>query len=279
MSEIIEAPVVVTPGAEPTVPVGSQPSAAPVDGSGRQAIIQKYETMYGQPPAEPPAPVAVAPAAPPPPAVPDLSSVVASLQAELANLRDRVSQPAAPPPPPAASPAEEQDWLKYLAEGKKAEGEALLAKVVGNKIGEQLQQQAVEKTLALIEAQQFADKIRRDNADLMPMEGYITAAAAQRIEAATRAGKIRTPADYVTVYKDAINTELAAARQLVLTYRGEGRQDGASRVATVLATPNLQPSTVNTERDTSATPKQEPVMTTPDYLAMRQANKARGQGM
>jgi hypothetical protein len=169
--------------------------------------------------------------------------------------------------------------LKYLAEGKKAEGEALLAKVVGNKIGEQLQQQAVEKTLALIEAQQFADKIRRDNADLMPMEGYITAAAAQRIEAATRAGKIRTPADYVTVYKDAINTELAAARQLVLTYRGEGRQDGASRVAAVLATPNLQPSTVNTERDTSATPKEEPVMTTPDYLAMRQANKARGQGM
>lgn len=267
---------VATPGTELTVQPGNTPSGQPVDNSGRQAIIDRYTTMYGAPP-EVTAPAPVVAAAPPAPVVPDLTAVVQALTDQVNELRQARQAPVAPAP--AVTPVEEQDWLKYLAEGKKSEGEALLAKVVGSKIGEQLQQSAVEKTLALIDAQNFANTVRLANPDLMPMESYITAAAAQRIESAQRAGKIKTPADYVTVYKDAINTELAAARSLVHTFRGEGRQEGQTRVAGVLASPNLQPSTVNTERDTTQQSQEQPVQTTSDYLTMRQSNKARGQGM
>lgn len=228
-----QAPV-ATPGTELTVQQVQTPSGPPVDTSGRQAIIDRYQSMYGAPPEATPQPVAQ-PAAPQPVAQPDLTAVVQSLVAELNDLKGRVNQPVAQPQPVAVSPAEEQDWLKYLAEGKKDEGEKLLARKVESIMGDRVQQAAVEKTLALIEAQNFANQIRTQNQDLMPMESYITAAAAQRIDAAQRAGKIRTPADYVTVYKDAINTEIAAARGLVHTFRGEGRQEGQTRVTGVLA--------------------------------------------
>lgn len=270
------APPAATPGTGLTIQQSAQPSAPPVASESREAIIKKYETMYGQPPAPAevvqPAPSSI----PPPVAQPDLSAVVASLVAEINTLKSNAAKPVVAPP---VTAAEEQDWLKMLAEGKRGEGEALLAKKVQSLMGENLQQQAVEKTLALIEAQNFANDIRAKNPDLMIMEQYITAAAAQRIEGAQRAGKIRTPADYVTVYKDAINTEVANARNIILTARGEGRQEGSARTAAVLASPSIAPNTVNTERETAQRPTEQPAQTASDYLAERAARSARQRGM
>lgn len=275
------------PGTELTVPQSTQPSAPPLPDAARQAIIDRYQNLYGAPP-EPAAPPAAQPQATPPAqpvqATPDLGGIVNSLVSEVTALKEQLAaakgqQAPAAPAPVAVSPAEEADWLRYLAEGKKEQGEALLAAKVKSIVGDGLEQAAVEKTLALIDAQSFANKVRTDNPDLLPMEQYITAAAQQRIMAAQAAGKIKTPGDYVTVYKDAVNTEIAAARQLILSFRGEGRQEGLTRQAQVLASPSLQPSQVDTQRQTAAVPTEEPVQTPSDYLAMRQANKARGQGL
>lgn len=270
---------VATPGTELTVTQSVVPSGPPVADADRAAIIQRYETMYGQQQPAAAAPEPTAPAAAPvaaTPAAPDLSAVVQALVAEINDMKGRMAQPAAPV---ATTPAEDQDWLKFLAEGNREKGEALLARKVQSLVGDQVQQQAVEKTLALIEAQNFANQIRTDNPDLMPMEQYITAASAQRIEAAQRAGKIKTPADYVTVYKDAIKTEVAALRNIILTYRGEGRQEGATRTTAVLASPSLAPSAVNTERGTQQQAVEPPAQTASDYLQERQLRAARQRGI
>lgn len=275
----LASPVSV-PGTELTVPQSAQPSAAPVPDAARQAIIDRYQNLYGQPDAQPPAPQPVAtPPAAPVQATPDLGGIVQALVQQVTELKQQLGQKPAPTPPVVVTPQDNQDWLQYLAEGKKEQGENLLAQKVRSIVGDGLEQAAVEKTLALIDAKSFADETRKNNPDLMPMEQYITAAAQQRIMAAQQAGKIKSPADYVIVYKDAVNTEIAAARQLILSFRGEGRQEGITRQTQVLASPTIQPSQVDTSRESAPQSTEQPVQTTSDYLAMRQGNKARGQGM
>ncbi len=254
----------------------------------RDAVIAKYEQMYGTP-AEPSAPATVA-AEPVAPVVetpeatpqPDLASVLTLLTSKITEMDQRLAAAQNPAPQPTAAVGEQDSWLKLLAEGKQSEGEKALANV----LGPQIQQQAVQQALALMQAERevndFTTKIKADNPDLMAFESYITLGAQQRIALGQAAGTIKSPADYVNVYKDAVKAEIENARKLSQSLRGAGATQAATRIAEVVASPVLQPSAVNTNREQAA-PRQEaeksPEQITQDYFAERKQRQAKMAGM
>lgn len=262
---------------------GTQPSGQPVISTDRDALVKKYEAQYFAPPADTPAVDAVvtetATATPVADGtstaqVPDRDAVLQSIVAELASLKTQL-RPAAPPKAVEPTP----DWLALLADGKKAEGEKALADTLLPQIREAAVQEALGRIQLEREVNSFNDQIRSQNADLLPMEAYIAQAANQRIQAATAAGTIKTPADYVTVYKSAVNAEIDAARKLVQQFRGAGKQEAITRTSAVVASPTLQPNAVNMQREA---PKAngEPELETPQsYLAKRQALTNAGRGL
>jgi hypothetical protein len=129
------------------------------------------------------------------------------------------------------------------------------------------------------ELDSFANKVRAENADILPMEPYIAAAANNRIQAAQAAGTIKSPADYVTVYKQAITAEIENARKLAQTLRGAGKQEAVTRQQQVMSSPTIRPNAVNLEREAPKTDAEPAVETPQDYLAKRQAMHAKNSGL
>lgn len=267
------------------VPDGTQPSAAAVIAPDRDAVIKKYEAMYGQP-AEPTAdavvaePVAAESVVAAEPVAPVIDANTLALQAVVAELAALKQQMA--PKPVEQKPAEQvaqADWLELLAGGKKAEGEQALIKLLGPEI----QRQAVQEALQQIDMQRdvndFVTKVRADNADILPMENYVAAMANARIQQAEAQGLIKTPADRVTVYKQAVNAEIENARKLVQTFRGAGKQEAATRNQTVVASPTIKPNAVNAEREAPKVSGEPDVETPQSYLAKRNAMHARNSGL
>lgn len=281
MSDTLTDSTVVTPQVDSTVPDGAQPSAAPVIATDRDAVIKKYESMYGEPVAE--TPQAVEPVAEPAavePVAPVLDANTLALQAVVAELAALKAQMAPKPEP--VKPAEQiaqADWLALLAEGKKAEGEKALLQLLGPDI----QRQAVQEALQQIDMQRdindFVTKVRADNADILPMENYVAAAANARIQQAEAQGLIKTPADRVTVYKQAVTAEIENARKLVQTFRGAGKQEAAVRNQTIVASPTIKPNSVNAEREAPKGAGEPEVETAQSYLAKRQQQHARNSGL
>ena len=269
---------VATP--EAVVPDPNSPSAQPAIHPDRTAIIQKYEQQYFTPEATPSAaevtPVAPEPAAPEVPAVDPRDQFMQQVMVELQELKSRVAPPPAPEP---SVPVSQEDWLKLLSEGKKIEGERALAEL----LGPQIQEQAVQKALALMQAERavtdYNNEIRTKNADLLDMEEYIGLGANMRIQAAQQAGRIKTPADYVTVYKEAVNAEIENARKLTQKLQGAGAQRAAVRSSEVVASQTLRPNPVNTQREQPSTPAEPPVETFNDYFAKRKAQHASFSGL
>lgn len=247
----------------------------------RTAIQAKYDAQYAAAPTDPVDPVVVATATAS--AQPDYASVIAGLQAQLAELTTRVAQPVAVSTASAA--AEPVDWLKLLADGKKSEGEAALAQVVRQLIGKQTEDSAVQQAVQQFEARQdianFTNTIKSDpaNAEVLQMEPYITAAVQQRLQVAQAAGKTSTPADYVTVYKEAVKAEIETARKLIFTFRGEGKAQAASRQREVLAAPNLAPNPVTNRQDAQRSEETPQLESSEDYFAKRQLQQLRQRGM
>lgn len=239
--------------AEPAAPAPQQTQAsqAPVDPA------QRYEQLYS----------------PPAPAV-DVAAMREQLRQELlAELK---------PPTPAPAQAE-IDWLDALQKGDRAVGEAALAKLVGGKLNlQEVQQGAVQEALQrFMMHQQITDhvaSIKADpqNADVLRLEPYITAAVEQRLTG--EQARIKSPADYVKVYKEIITDELSKARQLVLSFRGEGATQAATRQRTVLANPMLTPQAVTDTRQPQTTQAVEPE-TAAEYFAKRQQQQLRLRGM
>jgi hypothetical protein len=271
-----------TPTVVPTLPT-SDPVAPLTE---RERITQKYEqTYYNTPPAETttdPAPVVTetpAPETPAPPAPapqPDITNVLSALVQRLESFESRLPAPPAPTPAPETT---QEDWLKLLAEGKKTEGEKALINVVGPEI----QKAAVQQALSLLKAEQeitsYTTEMRTKNADVMAFESYIDNAVGARLQAANSQGKIKTPADYVTVYKEAVNAEIENARKIALSLRGDGKLEANTRLREVASQPTLQPNVVNTQREAPKTPTEQPVETTEDYFAKRRAQFARNTGI
>ncbi len=265
--------------------VASEPTQTP-----REAVIAKYEQMYGGEPQQTQlAPVIQAVETPPAtpiaepiaPAVPDVNAALAALMTQVTEMRQQLHAAQNPPPPP-PNPADQESWLKLLADGKQSEGEKALAAV----LGPQIQQQAVQQALSLMQAErdvnEFTSQIKAQNPDLLAFESYITLGAQNRIAAAQAAKAINSPADYVTVYKDAVKAEIENARKLSQTLRGAGKTEAQARVSEVLASPVLQPTPVNTNREQVVKPQdqqQSPEQVTASYFAERKARQAKLAGM
>lgn len=253
-------PDLIVPAAD-----GTQPAP-----TSRDAIVAKYEQTYGQV-ANTPEPVVTTPE----PVVikePTLAEQMATLKAELlAELKTKPAEPVAA----AVTPEAAADWLKLLSEGKQAEAEKALSKIVASNSGfDSIQRNAVNEALQLFDARQqvaaYEASVRQDpaNAEALRMEKYITVAVQQRINDAQASGLIKSPADYVQVYKTSVDTEVRAARELALTLRGEGRQEGQVRTTQVLSAPNLQPSKIDAAR-TQAAPATEEPESYSDYMSKR----------
>ena len=259
---------------------GAEPSGQPVINPDRDALIKKYEATYGTPadpdPVTAPVTAAAEPVPADAPAVPDTNAVLQSLVAELSALK---AQLAPKPEPVAAATTPQEDWLALLANGKKTEGEKALAAILGPQIQEAAVQQALQQIIMERELDSFANKVRAENADILPMEPYIAAAANNRIQAAQAAGTIKSPADYVTVYKQAITAEIENARKLAQTLRGAGKQEAVTRQQQVMSSPTIRPNAVNLEREAPKTDAEPAVETPQDYLAKRQAMHAKNSGL
>lgn len=241
-----------------------------------QAIINKYYT-----PASTQDNTQVTSTATSAPVDPNVAEL-ATLKAQLAELQNQVRVAVTPPilANQTAAPPEGQ-WLKLLSEGKRAEGEAALAKV----LGPQIQDAAVQQALSLMQAERdvnaFVNEVRAANPELAPMEPFIAAAAQQRIAAAQAAGQIKNPGDYVTVYRQAVTVEIENARKLAQALRGAGAQTATTRIAEVRSQSSLLPNAVNQNRDTQSQ-QQEPItmeVLNNDYMQKRQLRHAQNIGM
>lgn len=270
---------IVTPGqgSDPVV----QPPVVAAGADERQAIQEKYEKQYGAPApeAQPVAePVVTSTAAAP--ATPDYSALIAGLQAELAAMK--AERAAAVPAPVKPAEVSEADWLALLAAGDKAGGEKALFEKFKKENGDAFQQRAVSAALEQFKAEQaisgYITEVRTKNPDLMSAERYITIGAQQRIQVAIDAGRVKSPSDYVTVYREAVDAELTEARNILLSSRGQGKEEGRVRTQEVLASVSLQPQAVNQTRE-AAKPAPEQMESGSDYVANRNAQMARMRGM
>ena len=259
------------------------PSAPPAGNPSRDAVIDKYQQLYGQEQqAEPVAPVTpqvVEPvqAAEQPSAQDQLLMQMAE---ELKALKQQVVTQNQPPP------VEQADWLKLLADGKKAEGEKAMADLIRQQLNlNEIQDQAVNQAVAVLDAKQqidsFINQVRTapENADVLVMEPYITAAVARRYDEAMAGGKIKTPADSVAVYKQAVNAELETARNLALSLRGAGKNEAQTRTQQVMASQVIRPNAVNLQREAPTASPEPQVDPTTAYLQERMARQARMHGL
>jgi len=269
--------------AQAVVDSQTTPAQVPADASQRAEIQKKYDALYGtQPAGTTPAvqtqvtqQVAQAPAGIDP-------KIVEGLTAKLAELEARLTAAQKPVETPVVKPTE-ADWLALLASGDKDAGEKAMAEKIKSLIGAELQANAVSQATERINAERqindFVSEVRNKNADILVMEQAITLGAQARIQAAGQAGKIQTPSDYVTVYKEAVNAEIENARNLILSIRGQGKLEGATRVSEVIASSTLQPNQVTQSRENAQAPQTEAFDDTQTYLAKRAALKAQQQGM
>ena len=259
------------------------PSAPPAGNPSRDAVIDKYQQLYGQ---EPQAVAPITPqvaepvqaAEPPQPSAQD--QLLMQMAEELKALKQQVvtqNQPA---------PVEQADWLKLLADGKKAEGEKAMADLIRQQLNlSEIQDQAVNQAVAVLDAKQqidsFINQVRTapENADVLVMEPYITAAVARRYDEAMAGGKIKTPADSVAVYKQAVNAELETARNLALSLRGAGKNEAQTRTQQVMASQVIRPNAVNLQREAPAASPEPQVDPTTAYLQERMARQARMHGL
>jgi hypothetical protein len=258
-------PETLTPPAEGTQQKTPQEVA-------REAIVARYEATYGQPPAD----ATVVETSTTTQAPDPVAEALSALRAEIAELK---AAKAAPPQqveaPPAASEAE-ANWLKLLSEGKQAEAEKALSKIVAQNADlTGVQRRAVSEALELFDARAqvtaYQNAVRQDpqNVEALRMEKYITVAVQQRLNEAQAAGFIKSPADYVKVHNQALDQEVSAARNLALALRGEGRQEGQRRTAEVLSAPNLQPTKIDQQRGQPTQDTQEAPESVQDYFAKR----------
>lgn len=250
---------------------GTQQTVVSTEASPREQIVRKYEQTYGTPePVVKQEQTVVSTETPGPSFAEQMAAFKAELLAELK-----------PKPVESVTTQEEQaNWLKLLADGKQAEAEIALSKIVAkNSNFSSIKSDAVREALEAFTVQQevanYVSQVRSkpENAEALRLEKYITSAVQARMAEAQAAGKLSTPADYVKVYKASVDTEVEEARKLALTLRGEGRQEGLTRTSQVLSAPNLQPNKIDATRQQQA-PAEDVPETYQDYMASR-ANLAR----
>lgn len=287
-------PATPTPVAAPAAPAPLSPQAAE-----RARIYEQHfappAPATPDPAAAPAAPVEVAPPAPVfdgiPPAPPEAVPPPLTTEQVLSSLVDKIGQleqrMAAPPPAPApaappagATPQEQADWLTLLSQGKRAEAEAAMAAMIArqNSANEQaLQSRVLAQVAAERDMQDFTQQVRTQNADIAEMESYIAPRVQHRLNEAMQSGRVKSPADYATVYKELLTDELKQARNFYLRVRGAGAAQAGVRQSQVVAAPTLAPQAVATPQ--APTPSEPEIETPQAYLARRQQRNAAYRGL
>lgn len=205
---------------------------------------------------------------------PDLAAEVASLKAQIAALAK-----------PAATQSE-KSWLELLKDGHVEDAEKIMAQRLGliQNLDDR-QQRAVQEALTLFDARQQVAmytaevKAKPENAAILPMQRQIEAIVDHRMRLAQAEGKIKLPSDYVTVYKQVVEEETTEARKLALTLRGEGKQEGQTRITEVFGNPNLRPNQVNTQQATQQGETTQEGESTSDYFAKRKQRESALRGL
>jgi hypothetical protein len=259
------------------------------DLSPREQLLQQYERLYGQqqqelaptptpvePPQEPSTPqepsLTTPPqeptpqAAPAPPQLPqEYLDTIRSLQAELASIKQALPAPPSPPPPP--------DPLDHLRQGRYNEFVQAIADQVRTAVAPTTTAEAVTQALQMFrvesEVTKFLSEIRSQNPEIASMEklGWLDAPIQQRVLAAKEAGAIKSPDDYVRVYKEAVNAEVDKARNFFQTLRAAGKQEALTTKQEVLRATPVTPQAIQTPQPTQDDPnKQE---TVEEYFAKR----------
>lgn len=257
--------------------------------SERERIYQEHFNVA--PPAATPVPATVetvpapetvvaSPEATPPPLTQE--QILVSLVQKIGDLEQKLNAPAPAAPVAAPDPAAQPDWLTLLSQGKREDAERAMAAMIAkqNSANEQaLQSRVLAQVAAEREMQSFTATIRSANADIVEMEGYIAPRVQNRLNEAMQAGRVQSPADYATVYKELLADEVKQARNFILRARGAGAQQAAVRQSEVVAAPTLAPQQVNPQRDTVAAPSEPEVETPQAYLARRQARSMAFKGL
>jgi hypothetical protein len=200
----------------------------------------------------------------------------------LSQLTQAPRQPEINPTPVAPTVAQPGAWLDLLREGKLAEADAEIVKMVAKQLAPQLKTEASQESLESLrlenELTSFVENLRRENPDLLPLEELITAKAQVRLEEVQRTGKIKSSNEFIAAYKDAVNKAADDARKTIQTIRATGKEDATIRNREVLSSSVVPPNAVDQNRQ--VTPKPGPVQdTTEDYLARRRAQAAKGSGL
>lgn len=268
-------------------PAPAEPQAPAAPASDRE---QMYARMYAaENPAAPAALQSEAPApvveATPPPLTQE--QILSSLVDKIGQLEQKLNAPPAPvqptvAPPPTASASETADWLDLLAKGDRQKAEIAMAQMIAKHNG--AQQNALEsRVLAQVDAQrsmqEFTAVVRSQNADIAEMESYIGPRVQLRLNQASAAGQIQTPADYATVYRNVLTEEVKTARELYLRIRGVGATAAQVRSTQVAAAPTLAPNPVTSNREPAAQPGAPEIETPEAYLAKRLARSAVQRGL
>ncbi len=266
----------ITPNATGEIVTKEQ---TPVEPSARDNVYEKYARLYpetgtpgpnSQAPAQPVEPAASQPT--PPSIDSQVVELVKALQNEVASLKTQITKPVeAPKPVVEPTPTTPQTWVDHLRQGEFEKAEQDLVSRAKAATTEDAVQRAVAETLELIKiktgVETYLGKLRADNPEIVPMERYLVAPVEQRIEAARKAGQIKSADDFLKIYQEAIDAEVSTIRNISQQYRAAGKNEAMTTQKTVLSASTLSPQAVSTTRDTGSAEPQ--VETTSDYLAKR----------
>lgn len=210
---------------------------------------------------------------------PEIIEVIQGLQQQVQSLQQQLT----PPQPPApASPAEEDDWIALLSQGKKAEGEAALARAIRKNLGmDDYQQQAVQAAVERVQVENeintFVRDLRTANPELVPMEDLISIKAQSMLEAASP--RIKSSSDFVKEYKSAVTKAAEDVRKLYQQIRSAGKEEAVTRNTQVLSSTPVPPNPVSSPREQAQTDTNAQPDTPFDYLAKRKQREYQLRGL
>lgn len=237
-----------------------------------ESLEQKYERLYAQQQSQLTN------------ASQELNNTVSTLKQELDTLR--AAQAAAQTPVTPTNPNGEPTWVGRIREGKYVDADEEIYKSVEKRLAqrfEQVRSQAYQDALSAsqvnIEMDRHLNKVRSapENADILEFEPYLEGPISRKVEAAKASGKIKTQADFLQVYKTAVDEEVSNLRNKVLQIRGQGKQEAQVRNQQVLSSVPLQPQQVQSAQ---GTPAQEQVDDSLDsYFQRRKMQEQRNHGM
>jgi hypothetical protein len=244
-------------GNEPTLTPATEPVVTQTT-QDPDSATSRYAQYYSDDPPASPSPTGFDPT--------ELVGTIQSLQQEVAQLRQSSQK---------LTPEDRKGFIDLLKEGKVQEAEDYLT----NKASQASQAQLEQRIQSLQEEMSsranferrvstFVEDLKRGNPDLLPFEELITTKASAKLDSALKSGRIRTQDQLFEAYQLAVQGEVEAAKRLIQTIRGAGKQEALTTRQTVLAASPGRSNSVTSNGETIPAGEQKP-MTTADYLALR----------